>query len=187
MLFPLFLCVLAALASANLLPLNERLASVRAVESQRCLPLTISAFLNASVIVLAGSSVQSVDELGDLAYTRLLSRLVAHMTQSMAAGIAFCDAFARASGGLVVEWTVDRVPAPEASYRTHCEHILGAAEDSAPLIRKGIPAHENALYRCLRVAMLLPAPSDVFNKRSTAASRAEYRKRRFIGAKRTLS
>ncbi len=165
-----------SLASGSLLPLNERMASVRATESQRCLPPTVSAFLNASVIVLAGSSV----ELDDVAYVRLLSRIVSHMTQSMASGMAFCDAFARASGGLVVEWTVDRIPAPEASYRQHCEHVLGAADDSAALIRKGIPAHENALYRCLRVAMLLPAPSDVFNKRSTEASRAEYKKRRFM-------
>lgn len=137
--------------------LNERLAVTRTVESTRCLSTSVLRFVNATLLVLSARDADDIVQMEADAYARLFGRFMSHVTQSMASGLPFCGAFARACAGLVVEWTTNRVPAPESNYRQHCESIMRATPEADEYLYDG-PAFRNELYRCLRVAMLLPPP-----------------------------
>jgi hypothetical protein len=139
--------------------MNERLAQARTAEYSQCLSHTALRFINASLIVLSAES-----ELDDLAtslnastHNRLMSRFMTHVTQSMASGLSFCQAFARAAGGLVGEWTRNRIPVSEHEYHRHCESVMRATDEADEYLFKG-PAFRNRLYKCLRLAFLIPVP-----------------------------
>jgi hypothetical protein len=137
--------------------LNERLAQTWALESARCLSRPATRFLNATLAVLAAVDDESsiLPPLNATVYEQLLGRFMSHVTQSMASGLPFCAAFARACGGLVGEWTRQRLPLPEAEYAQHCENVMRATDEADEYLYKG-PAFQNRLYKCLRVAMSIP-------------------------------
>lgn len=137
--------------------MNERLADTRAAESSDCLSYEVRRFINATLIVLSAKS--ALEELvtapNATTYTLFMSRFMAHVTQTMAGGFPFCFAFARACGGLVGEWTRNRVPVPELEYRRHCESVMRATPQAAEYLFEG-PAFRNPLYKCLSLALRVP-------------------------------
>jgi hypothetical protein len=147
-----FICV--SRASVANPSLNERLAQTRTTESTQCLSISGLRFVNATLAVLSATD-DDVAVLSATQYTSRMGRFMSHMTQTMASGLSFCDAFARACSGLVGEWTEGRLPAPALEYRTHCENVMRATDEAAVYLYNG-PAFRNELYRCLRVAMSIP-------------------------------
>lgn len=174
------LFLVAGTTFGSLLPLDERVAEVRATLGRECLPQTIAEFINASVLVLASVEATSTAELSPAIYHRLAGRLLGQITQNMAPGLPFCHAFGRAAVGLVTEWTTQRLPAPEKTYRSHCQHVLGASGDAAYLLQEQVPAYLNDLYHCLRIVMALPPSNEMAQKRSTYESRTARKQKRFI-------
>jgi hypothetical protein len=148
-------CVTLATAAAPL-SMNDRTAVVKTDAFSECLSKDAQRFINATLITLSAES--ELDEartaLNVSVYPRLMSRFMTHVTQSMAAGLSFCSAFARASGGLVGEWTQSRVPVPEYSYREHCQRVMKATDEAAEYLFEG-PAFRNGLYKCLRLVFVI--------------------------------
>jgi hypothetical protein len=148
-------CVTWAAAVAPL-SMNDGGAVVRTEAFSECLSKDAQRFINATLITLSAES--ELDEartaLNASIYPRLMSRFMTHVTQSMAAGLSFCSAFARASTGLVGEWTQNRVPVPEHSYRDHCQRVMKATDDAAEYLFEG-PAFRNGLYKCLRSVFVI--------------------------------
>jgi hypothetical protein len=148
--------VLTRVSEVTPLSLNERTAAVQTEAFSACLSRDALRFINATLIILSAESDldEIVSSLNASVYPRLMSRFMTHVTQSMAAGLSFCSAFARASGGLVGEWTRSRVPVPEHSYREHCQRVMNATDEAAEYLYEG-PAFRNRLYDCLRTVFVI--------------------------------
>lgn len=161
MISPLLLLLFLLLSTAvTALPsLNDRVAVARTEAYAGCLSTSAQRFINATLVTLSASG-ESDDELAThvnaTVYPQLMSRFMTHVTQAMASGLSFCSAFARASGGLVGEWTRDRIPAPEKAYREHCRNVMRATDEADEYLFEG-PAFRNGLYRCLRQAFPISA------------------------------